>query len=70
MGVSRSPFEYLQRHGMVDETLQPASRLAVEDLLVHFLPLDSPPQPAQSYLRDLEGNPPPDRGTARPWPHL
>lgn len=70
MPVSRSPVEFLQRHGLVDETLQPASRLAPEDLLVNFLPLHAPPQPAQSILRACEGEPPPDRGTAQPWPHL
>lgn len=65
MVISRSAIEFQQRHGLVSATLQPASRLAVEDLLVHFLPLH-PPNPQPSVLRPFEI--PPDRGTSRPWP--
>lgn len=67
MAVSHSALEFMQRHKLVNETLQPASRLAIEDLLVHFLPL-SPPKPSQCVLRGYEGTPPPDRGSARNWP--
>jgi hypothetical protein len=68
LNVSRSPFEFLQRHGITDELTRPAPRLALGDLLVQQLPLSSPPQPAASVLRAYEGTPPPDRAAARPWP--
>ena len=68
MATSHSALEFMMRHRLVNEISQPVSRLAVQDLLVHFLPL-SAPKPPQSVLRCFEGTPPPDRGGARPWPH-
>lgn len=68
MATSRSALEFLQRHGIVEATSQPAPRLAVQDLLVHFLPTSSPPKPMANTLRGYEGEPSPDRGSARPWP--
>lgn len=68
MAASRNPVEYLKRHGLVDEPARPRPRLDVEALLVHTIPLSSPPRPTQLVLEGFEGDPPPDRGAARPWP--
>ena len=68
MAASRSALEFMQRHKIVEATSQPAPRLAVHDLLVHFLPTSSPPKPLANTLCGYEGEPPPDRGAARPWP--
>lgn len=68
MAVSRNPVQYLRRHGMVDEPARPRPRLDVSALLVHSVPLGSPPKPTAGVLLGFEGNPIPDRGTARPWP--
>lgn len=68
MAITRNPIEYMRRHGLVDEPARPRPRLDVGALLVHSVPLSSPPKPAQSVLEGFEGNPPPDRGTARAWP--
>lgn len=68
MAVSRNPVEYMRRHGMVDEPARPRPRLDVSALLVHSVPLASPPKPTPDVLIPFEGNPIPDRGTARPWP--
>lgn len=68
MIVSRNPVEYLKRKGLVDEPARPSPRLDVDALLVHTIPLTSPPRPTQAVLETFEGEPPPDRGTARPWP--
>ena len=69
MAVSRSGLEFLQRHGLSAAPYQPAPRLAIKDLLVHFMPVASPPGPlAETTLYINEGDPIPDRGAARPWP--
>lgn len=68
MIVSRNPVEYLKRHGLVLEPARPSPRLDVNALLVHSIPLRSPPKPTQKVLQEFEGDPIPDRGTARPWP--
>lgn len=68
MVVSRNPVEYLRRHGVVPEPARPRPRLDVQALLVHTVPLRSPPRPAQRVLETFEGRRPPDRGVARPWP--
>jgi len=68
MAVSRSGLEFMRRHGLITDTTQPAPRLAVHDLLVHFVPVPSPPKPLANTLLANEGEPPPDRGAARPWP--
>jgi hypothetical protein len=65
---SRSALEFLRREGLVDESARPAPRLSLTDLLVHTVPLSSPPLPGQTVLREYEGQPPPDRGVTRPWP--
>jgi hypothetical protein len=66
--VSHSALEFLRRHGLVDENIRPTPRLNVTDLLVHTVPMCSPPNPAQDVLRGYEGEPPPDRNLSRPWP--
>lgn len=68
MAISRSGLEFLRRHGLVVTTAQPSPRLAVQDLLVHFVPVASPPKPLANTLLSNEGDPSPDRGAARPWP--
>jgi hypothetical protein len=68
MARSRSPWIFLNRSGIVPETLRPAPRLNVDQLLVHTVPLRSPPQPVPEVLRQYEGDPPPDRGQTRAWP--
>lgn len=68
MEISRNPVEYLRRHGLVDEPARPKPRLDLHRLLVHTVPLSSPPLPTAGILRGFEGDTPPDRGDARPWP--
>lgn len=68
MATSRSALEFLRRNGVVEAPARPSPRLAVCDLLVHFVPHPSPPGPPAGVLRRYEGDPPPDRGAARPWP--
>lgn len=79
MAVSRSALEYLRRRGLVHEDIRPRPRQNFTDLLVHTVPLDSPPAPSQPVLRSYEQGAvagyaqlveqePPDRGGTRPWP--
>lgn len=69
MATSRSALDYLRRIGLAPgEHLRPRPRLNISELLIHTVPLTSPPLPATGTLRSLEGDPPPDRGAARPWP--
>lgn len=68
MAFSRSALDFIRRKGLLDESLQPAPRLNVTDLKVHTYPLGGSPRPAQSVLRDFEGDPAPDRNISRPWP--
>jgi hypothetical protein len=68
MSISRNPVEYLRRHGLVNEPARPRPRLDIEALLVHSIPISDPPMPQTKVLEPFEGDPPPDRGTARPWP--
>jgi hypothetical protein len=68
MANSRSPREFLERRGIVPAHVPPRPRLDIRDLLVNTEPLDVPPEPEQKVLRQLEGEPPPDRQEARPWP--
>jgi hypothetical protein len=68
MAISRSAVEYLRRKGIAGEQLRPRPRLDVTALLVHTVPLPSPPLPGERELRGFEGCPPPDRGGTRPWP--
>lgn len=68
MPASRSAAAYMARKGISDETLRPAPRLDLAALLVHTVPLDSPPRPPPYVLQDYEGNPSPDRIGTRPWP--
>lgn len=69
MATSRSSREFLERRGLVRANVPPEPRLDVSELLIHTVPLTTPPQPAQEVLRELEGEPPPDRQEARPWPN-
>lgn len=66
---SRSPFEFQQRAGLLNETFSPGSRLAVDSLLVHREPLEAPHELSQQVLAEAEGDPPPDRGMTHPWPN-
>lgn len=68
MGVSRSALEFLRRNGLNDTTPRPRPRLNLTELLVHTVPLKSPPKPQYEVLETFEGHPPPDRGGSRPWP--
>lgn len=65
---SRTPLEFLRRHGLSLETTRPRPRLAINELLVHTVGLTSPPLPSPEVLIGEEGDPPPDRGLTRPWP--
>lgn len=67
MALSRSAVVFMGRAGMHPNLPAPAPRLAVDGLLVHTVPLDAP-APAQATLLAYEGEPPPDRGEAKPWP--
>ncbi len=65
--ISRNPVEYLKRKGLVSEPARPRARLDLRALRVHTVPL-SAPKPQACVLEQFEGDPAPDRGTARPWP--
>ncbi len=69
MATSRSSREFLERRGLVRANVPPRPRLDVSQLLIHSVPLDTPPQPEQAVLRELEGEHPPDRQETRPWPN-
>lgn len=68
MATSRSAVLFGRRHALVLESRRPAPRLALRDLLVHYLPLAAPAHPAREVLLATAGNPPPDRAGTRPWP--
>ena len=67
MPRSRSSLQFLRRQGLTPQAGRPAPRLAVDELLVHTLPLKTP-KPLTSQLVSVEGEPPPDRGITHPWP--
>jgi hypothetical protein len=66
--ISRSALPVLRRLGLADEPVGPRPRFNASDLLVHTIPLNTPPNPAAGVLQNLEGVPSPDRGGTRPWP--
>ncbi len=68
MAFSRNAREYLERKGLLRSHAMPAPRLHVDGLKVHGLPL-SKPLPQQGVLEQYEGEEPPDRGIAKPWPN-
>jgi hypothetical protein len=68
MAQSRTALDYVRRKGLSIEALRPRPRLAVDELLVHSVPLASPPMPSQTVLRMGEGDTPPDHGLSVPWP--
>lgn len=68
MAVSRSARLYLERAGLNILRPAPVPRLAVQDLSIHKIPLDTEVAPLQAILLDLEGVPKRDRAEARPWP--
>lgn len=68
MPFSKSGLAFVRRYGLLDESMRPAPRLDVSALLVHTYPLADPPLPSQPTLRDLDGDPRPDRNVTRPWP--
>ena len=68
MMISRNPVPFLMRKGLVSETMQPKPRLDVSALLVHSIPLRGGATPSATVLRQLEGEPAPDRAGTRPWP--
>lgn len=68
MGVSKNPTEYLRRKGLLDAPARPRPRLDVDALLVHTMPLKSPPHPTEGVLTQYEGVPSPDRNITRAWP--
>ena len=68
MVISRNPLQFLRRHGLVDEPVRPRPRLDVMGLLVHTIPLASPPKPPHTIMRQAMGDPPPDRPMTQAWP--
>jgi hypothetical protein len=66
--ISRNAVQFLRRHGLVDEPARPKPRLDVQALLVHTVPLPSPPMPGVRTLLAFEGDGPEDREVTRPWP--
>lgn len=68
MAFSRSALSFVRRYGLLDESMRPAPRLDETVLRVHTVPLANPPLPSQLVLRDLDGDPRPDRNVTRPWP--
>lgn len=66
--ISRNAVQYLRRHAMADEPARPKPRLDVSALLVHTIPLASPPKPQAKPLVAIEGDEPGDRHITRPWP--
>ena len=69
MPISHSPLEFIRRHGLLEESVQPHPRLNLRGLRVHTVPISEPPLPKAITLQEYEGVPPPDRGLTRPWPH-
>jgi hypothetical protein len=65
---TRNPTEFLRRQGLVTDPIRPSPRLDLHSLLVHTIPLQSPPHPGATVLREYEGDTPPDRAGSRPWP--
>lgn len=66
--VSRSPRLYLERRGLIRTDRLPTPVVALAALQIRSYPLRDP-RPADQQ-RPLEGDPPPDRGVSREWPHL
>lgn len=65
MAKSRSPITFFRRSGIdTNEQLRPSSRLYPADLLVNFIPTT---KDSVESLAQVEGTPPSDRGTMRPW---
>jgi hypothetical protein len=65
MAKSRSPVTFFRRSGIdTNEQIRPTPRLYPADLLVNFIPTD---KNSVESLAQVEGTPPPDRGTMRPW---
>lgn len=68
MIISRNAVMFLKRKGLTFEPARPRPRLDLKALLVHTVPLASPPKPVQGVLQTYEGDPSPDRGISRAWP--
>lgn len=66
--TSRNAQEFLERAGLEDMRLAHRPRLVVDALKVHAVRLERP-WPAQQVLEEYEGDPPQDRGAAKPWPN-
>lgn len=59
---------FLERAGIIPTYRNPGPRIEPRALLVHKAPLKAP-LPIPSLQQPLNGNPPPDRGQTREWPH-
>ena len=65
MAVSRSAIEFLRRQGIEPTRVTVRPRLAIDDLLVHTIPVEKPLADVRMHAT---GCPPPDRGRTGPWP--
>lgn len=64
MAASRSPNEFMKRHGITTAAPPVVARMAPSDLLANFLEA----RPTNETLVGYEGVPTNDRGSLRPWP--
>ncbi len=65
--TSRSPAEFLRRHGIVPTPVAPARGLDIGRLKVNRISLLRD-QLNPAKLLDVLGSPPPDRGVTDQWP--
>lgn len=68
MRLSRSAHLYTERAGLAETYRSPTPRLAPGLNAVLNVPV-SVPLPNPEFLYENNGNPPPDRGLTRVWPH-
>ena len=59
---------FLRRTGIKEKVVPPLPRIQPEAHRAHSIPLE-PPLPLAPLQFPLDGEPPPDRGQTREWPH-
>lgn len=59
---------FLRRTGIKEQVVPPHPRIAPEAHRAHTIPLVAP-LPLAPLQYPLDGEPPPDRGQTREWPH-
>ena len=59
---------FLRRVGIKEQIVPPLPRIQPGEHRAHSIPLE-PPLPLPPLQWPLDGEPPPDRGQTREWPH-